>query len=80
MTICTHVNVAHHLFGRNGGIDATNTALMYVHVEFHALESSQEEHDRNRRDTRENYGRGDAQHPAGVTRWLGNTLENKKLT
>lgn len=77
MTSSTHVNVAHHFLGGNGGVDTTNTALMDIHVEFHALESSQEENDRNRRDTRENYGGRDAQYPAGITRGFCHTLKTK---
>lgn len=39
-TNSTHVDVAHHLLSGNGGVDATDAALMYVDIEFHALESS----------------------------------------
>lgn len=78
MTSFTHVNVAHHFFGGNGGVDTTNTALMDIHVEFHALESSQKENDRNRRDTRENYSGCDAQNPTGITRWFCHTLKQNK--
>lgn len=75
ITSSTHVNIAHHFFGGNGGVDTTNTALMDIHVEFHALESSQEENDRNRRDTRENYDSRDAQYPAGITRGFCHALK-----
>lgn len=49
-TRLTHVNVGHHLFGRDGGLVAPYHALVDVGVEPHTLEATQQEHDRNGHD------------------------------
>lgn len=56
----THVLVAHHLLGGDGGLDPPDGALVDVHVQGQALEAAQEQHHRNGENTSQDHGDGDA--------------------
>lgn len=74
----THINIAHHLFGRNSGIYASYTALMNVNVQLDALKPSQKKYDRYWRDARENDDGRYGQHPTGIRGGYGYTLKRIK--
>lgn len=76
--LSTHIDISHHFFGRNGGIDTSYAALVNVNVQLDALEPPQKEYNRYWRDARKNDDDRYSQHPAGIRGGYSYALKTKE--
>lgn len=76
--LSTHIDISHHFFCRNGGIDTSYAALVNVNVQLDALEPPQKEYNRYWRDARKNDDDRYSQHPAGIRGGYSYALKTKE--
>jgi len=71
----TYILVGHHFFGRDGGVDPTDSALANTDVELETLESAEQPHGWDGQHAGDDHDYGHDQHPTRIRNFHGQALE-----